>query len=351
MAGNSITEQVTGPTLGATTTGSKVFKTVTSITPNNTVAGGQVTVGHSAVTFGPNSAKTSSTVTIASGSNITSIANSLNSITGVSANVLNKGDGTYSLVIRSDLGLNSAIRMTVSENSGDLGLSALDTNSDNSTHQTSAASYSTLTVDGVTLNRDSNIITNLFDGYSLSINATTTSAFRVSSSLDEDKSLDNMKKFVNAFNKTRALFEELTKSSDVQENRGPLSDDVTVGVIKNQLNSLVNSKLKGFGSKDYYASNLGLQTARDGSLSVDEAKFKKNFLADPLAFNAIFISSFSSSSAYLSVTSDSKIKPKPGQYSYIFDSGNNNATLDGLSMTSGVDTDGKTFYASVRGDA
>ena len=201
------------------------------------------------------------------------------------------------------------------------------------------------------LNRDSNIITNLFDGYSLSINATTTSAFRVSSSLDEDKSLDNMKKFVNAFNKTRALFEELTKSSDVQENRGPLSDDVTVGVIKNQLNSLVNSKLKGFGSKDYYASNLGLQTARDGSLSVDEAKFKKNFLADPLAFNAIFISSFSSSSAYLSVTSDSKIKPKPGQYSYIFDSGNNNATLDGLSMTSGVDTDGKTFYASVRGDA
>ena len=137
MAGNSITEQVTGPTLGATTTGSKVFKTVTSITPNNTVAGGQVTVGHSAVTFGPNSAKTSSTVTIASGSNITSIANNLNSITGVSANVLNKGDGTYSLVIRSDLGLNSAIRMTVSENSGDLGLSALDTNSDNSTHQTS----------------------------------------------------------------------------------------------------------------------------------------------------------------------------------------------------------------------
>ena len=86
---------------------------------------------------------------------------SLSTITGVSANVINKGDGTYSLVVRSDLGLNSAIRMTVSENSGDAGLSALDTNSDNSTHQTSAASDASLTVDGVTLNRSSNTISDL----------------------------------------------------------------------------------------------------------------------------------------------------------------------------------------------
>ena len=111
----------------------------------------------------------------------------------VSGNVINKGDGTYSLVVRSDLGLNSAIRMTVSENSGDTGLSALDTNSDNSTHQTSAASDASLTVDGVTLNRSSNTISDLFDGYTLSLTATTSSAFRVSASLDETTALENMK--------------------------------------------------------------------------------------------------------------------------------------------------------------
>ena len=72
----------------------------------------------------------------------------------------------------------------------------------------------------------------------------------------------------------------------------------------------------------------------------------KEFLVDPNAFNAIFISSFSSNSAYLSVTSDSTIKPKPGQYSFIFNSGNSTATLDGLAMTSGTDNNGDTFYAS-----
>ena len=52
MAGNVITEIVTGPTFGNTTNGSKVFKTVTNIVPDTTVASSQVTIGHVAGTFG-----------------------------------------------------------------------------------------------------------------------------------------------------------------------------------------------------------------------------------------------------------------------------------------------------------
>ena len=185
MAGNSITETITGPALGNSATGTKVFKTVSSVTPNNTVVGGQVTVGHAAATFGPNSSKSSSTISISSGATITSIANSLNDVTGVSASVINKGDGTYSLLVRSETGASNAIRMTVSEAAGDAGLSTFDTTSDNNTHQTTAASDATLTVDGVTLTRSSNSITNIFDGYTLDLTKTTTSAFRVSSILNK----------------------------------------------------------------------------------------------------------------------------------------------------------------------
>ena len=127
---------------------------MSSVTPNNTVVGGQVTVGHAAATFGPNSSKSSSTISISSGATITSIANSLNDVTGVSASVINKGDGTYSLLVRSETGASNAIRMTVSE--ADAGLSTFDT-TDNNTHQTTAASDATLTVDGVTLTRSSNL--------------------------------------------------------------------------------------------------------------------------------------------------------------------------------------------------
>ena len=168
--------------------------------------------------------------------------------------------------------------MTVSENSSDTGLSVLNTTSDNSNHQTTAANDATISVDGMTITRASNSIQDLFDGYTLSLSGTTTSAFRISSSLDETSALDPMKEFVASYNKTRKVIEDLTKVSDNPENSGPLSDDITIKNIKNQLNKLINGKLIGFGSTSYYASTLGLQTARDGSLSVDETKFKKIFL-------------------------------------------------------------------------
>ena len=351
MAGNSVTEVLAGGGDGATVTSSNVFKSVTSITPGGTVGSGTVTVGHVANTFGINTAKSSSTISISQGSSsLTTVANSLNAISGVSANVINKGDGTYSLVLRSDTGRNNALRLTVSENSSDTGLSVLNTTSDNSNHQTTAANDATISVDGMTITRASNSIQDLFDGYTLSLSGTTTSAFRISSSLDETSTLDSMKEFVASYNKTRKVIEDLTKVGDNPENSGPLSDDITIKNIKNQLNKLINGKLIGFGSTSYYASTLGLQTARDGSLSVDETKFKKNFSEDPSSFDAIFNSSYSSDSPYLTVERNSLIKPKPGQYSFIFDSSNSTATLDGLTLTSGTDENGNTFYASTSGD-
>ena len=96
MAGNNVTEVVTGGGDGQTATSINVFKSVTSITPGSSIGTGTVTVGHSASTFGKNNAKTSKTVTITQGSSIATIANNLNQISGVTASVLNKGDGTYS---------------------------------------------------------------------------------------------------------------------------------------------------------------------------------------------------------------------------------------------------------------
>ena len=53
------------------------------------------------------------------------------------------------------------------------------------------------------MNRSSNTISDLFDGYTLSLSATTSSAFRVSGALDETSALANMKTFIDSFNKTR----------------------------------------------------------------------------------------------------------------------------------------------------
>ena len=352
MAGNDITEIITGGGDGATVTGSKVFKSVTSITPGSTVGSGTIKVGHLAQTFGPNSSKSAKTISIAQGSSsLQTVADTLNNVTGVNASVINKGDGTYSLVVRSDTGRNNAIRLTVTENSGDTGLSTLDTSSDNDSHQTSASADASLLVDGVTIKRDSNTITDVYDGYTLSISSSTTSTFRVSSNLDTENSLTSLKSFVSSFNQTNSLIEELTRVSTSADQSGPLSDDVTVKNIRSQLNNLINGKIEGFGTKNYYTSLLGVQTNRDGSLSIDDNKFKKNFETDSTAFDAIFNTKLSSDSPFLTLENDLNSKPLSGTYSFRFDSGSSTAFLDGRTMTSGTDSNGNTFYASTIGDS
>ena len=100
------------------------------------------------------------------------------------------------MLVRSDTGLNNALRLTVSETSGDAGLSTFNTTSDNASHQTVAASDSTVNVDGVNI-RSSNTIDDLFDGYTLNLKTTTSSAFRISSTLDKATALSTLEDFID----------------------------------------------------------------------------------------------------------------------------------------------------------
>ena len=347
IAGNSITENITGGASGVSVSGTSVFKTVTSITPGSTVGSGKIDIGHTASTFGINSAKSSSSLTVSSGHNntLSSIATSLNSITGVSANAINKGDGTYSLVVRSEQGYANALRLTVSETSGDEGLSALSNVSDNATHQTSAALNSRLLVDGVTIERASNTITDLFDGYSLDVTAVTSSSFRLSSSLDKVSSLDTMKSFLDAVNSTRTKLNDWTRIGSESQEAGPLARNIAVKSLKKGINDLLTGSIKGFGSDALYLSELGVRTNQDGTLSLNETTFNAQLDTNSKVFDSIFNTMFSSSSTFLKVEKSSATSnPTPGTYSYISDG--SSATLNAFSMTAKTDSSGNSYFLS-----
>ena len=347
IAGNSITENITGGASGVSVSGTSVFKTVTSITPGSTVGSGKIDIGHTASTFGINSAKSSSSLTVSSGHNntLSSIATSLNSITGVSANAINKGDGTYSLVVRSEQGYANALRLTVSETSGDEGLSALSNVSDNATHQTSAALNSRLLVDGVTIERASNTITDLFDGYSLDVTAVTSSSFRLSSSLDKVSSLDTMNSFLDAVNSTRTKLNDWTRIGSETQEAGPLARNIAVKSLKKGINDLLTGSIKGFGSDALYLSELGVRTNQDGTLSLNETTFNAQLDTNSKVFDSIFNTMFSSSSTFLKVEKSSATSnPTPGTYSYISDG--SSATLNAFSMTAKTDSSGNSYFLS-----
>ena len=315
MAGNIITETITGPTFGNTTSGNKVFNTITNVVPDATVVGGQVTLGHAAANFGINNAKTTRAITIPSGATLNTVANSLNSLSGVSANIINKGNGTYSLLVRSDTGLNNALKLSVTETSGDAGLSTFD-NSTNNAQQATAAADAILSVDGVSVSRSTNTIDDLYDGYTLSLASTTTSSFRISSSLDKSSSLTTLKEFVNSINSAREKINELT-TSNINDEKAPLQNNVIVNTIKNKINKIITGPIIGFDTSDKYLAEIGVSTNQDGTLTLNEQTFNSKFEENTTVFNAIFNSMFSSSSPYLKVESSiATSSPKPGSYIY-----------------------------------
>ena len=350
MAGNSITENITGGASGATVSGSSVFKSVTSITPGSTVGSGSVTIGHTAASFGKNNSKTTQLITVSNGTNntITGLASTLDAITGVTANVINKGDGTYSLVVRSTEGYANALKLSVSEAAGDEGLSTFDNVSDNGNHQTTAALDTSLIVDGITVKRSSNNITDLFDGYNIDINAVTTSTFRLSSSLDKSSTLETMKSFLEALNSSRSKLNEWTKIGNSTEEPGPLARNIGVNKIKDNLTKLVTGPIIGFGASNLYLSELGVRTSQSGTLTLNEATFNSQISSNSTVFDSIFNSMFSTSSDFLKAKMSiegSTAKPTAGSYSYT-STNSTSATLAGSSMIAGTDSSGIDYFDS-----
>ena len=302
--------------------------------------------------FAVNSGKTSQNVQVNSANNnLSSLANSLNEIEGVNAAVTDKGDGTFSLIINSDTGAKNALRLTVTEASGDAGLAQFDTTSTNASKQVVAAADATINLNGVNITRSSNVVSDLFDGYEFRLNATTSTAATVQSNIDSNVAYAKTLEFVNMFNGAFSTLNALTKRGIDGEESGALVGDLTANTIQRKLRSLVSSELAGFGAKGRYLSELGIRTERDGSLSVTETDFKEAFEREPILFDVMLNSMASSDNPSVKVTHESDIlQPKGGIYNFVGESGGNAATLNGVALSGSTLADGTKNYTAISGD-
>ena len=286
-------------------------------------------------TFTVNNTKSSNTVAVSSSNNtITGLAESLSAIDGVNATVTDKGDGTFSLIINSETGKKNALRMTVSEDTSDPGLSAFDTTSNNTSKQVVAASDATININGVTVSRTTNTVTDLIDGYQFKLNSTTTTAATISSVTDQTIAYEKIKEFVDTYNSITSTLDSLTSRGVNGEDKGVLARDLTVNSIQRNLRSIITSELPGYGTKGRYLSELGVKTMRDGSISLSESDFKKAFENEPILFD-IVVNSMATSDNPLVVASQtsSVLIPKAGSYSFVAGSDGAASTLGGVDLS------------------
>ena len=125
--------------------------------------------------FVASSTVTSKTLSVTATDTLESLKDKINALDyGVTASVLGAGDGTYTLVLKSQDGKENSLRITASESPSGSGLSSIDNTTTNSSKQKLAGTDASFTVDGISLTRSSNNITDLFTGYTVNLNASTT---------------------------------------------------------------------------------------------------------------------------------------------------------------------------------
>jgi flagellar hook-associated protein 2 len=324
--------------------------------PTQELANGSISVdfgtwNSNATAFTRDTSVSAVTATISdSNKTLAGIASSLNALSGVSASIVKKAENSYSLLVRSETGADNALRLTVTPTTSGSTITALDTTSDNNNHQTVAASNAALTVDGISIARESNTIADLFEGYTLDLTTTTSSTFRVSGALDTTTAYNQMQSFIDSLNSSRTKLNELTKTGSATTEAGPLNNDPVAAAVVKKLRSLTNGALTGFGTSSLYLSNLGVRTNLDGTLTLTKSSFENALATDATTFDAIFNSTASSDSDFLSVTKSSSADITPGTYAWTFDSSSSAATLGGTTLTTSTDSDGNTVYAPTSGD-
>ena len=304
-------------------------------------------------TFTSDTSQSTQSLSISDSNNtLVGLADALTAISGVNATVTDKGDGTFSLIVNTETGAKNAIRLRVTEDSSDPGLATFDTSSNNQTKQVVAATDASLTLNGVSITRSTNTITDLVDGYEFKLNSTTSSAASILASVNSNSAFTKVKEFVDIFNSVNSSIDELTNKGLEGTEKGILARDVVVSGIKRELRSLVTSSLPGFEDNPRYISELGIKTERDGSLSLSENDFNKAFANEPILFDVMINSLARSNNPSVKVSHTSTVlQPKGGVYNFIEGATDgDSASLGGISLVGNTSSSGIRGYAGVSGD-
>ncbi len=270
--------------------------------------------------FVASSTVSSKSLTVNDTDTLESLKDKINALDyGVTASVLGAGDDTYTLVLKSQDGKENALRVTATESPSGSGLSNIDNTTTNTSKQKVAGTDASFTVDGISLTRSSNNISDLFNGYDVNLIASTTvsgvdTPANLTASVDISGATSNLQSFVNAVNNARTLLNEKTFRGSSTQNAGDLSDDPVVKTIQKQINSLTSGQLTGFGANGIYLSNLGVRTEKNGLLSLNTTVLETELKNNPISLDAIFNSMYSSSSSLLTVSGGTISAPVAGSY-------------------------------------
>lgn len=273
----------------------KVATNAQFTSPASTVGEGTLTIGFvGGLSFDVDVAATDSLSAVRD-----AINNASNNI-GVTANLITVdaglGDGstvTELVLTSNESGANRQLNISVTDtgdgnNTDNLGLSRFfydgadpgnTTNGLNQLRQIDPAQDARISVDGFTAFSSTNTFEGVIEGVSITALVAADDPLDPPSaalniSVDKSAVTSAVETFIASYNELVTVFNVLTNYDPATETRGLLSGDASVNAMESTLRRIMGNTVEGAASDFNSLGFLGIQTNRDGSLSLDSDKLQ-----------------------------------------------------------------------------
>lgn len=315
-----------------------------------TVSGGAFAAGiYTGAGFASNGAGVK-TVTIDSSNNsLAGIKDAINNAKiGVTASIVNDGGASpYRLVLSSDtLGKSNSIKLSVSGDAALSGLLAHDPANDTgqSLSESVTAQNAVFSVNGVTVSKTSNSISDVIQGVTFNL-LKAASSTTLSVSQDTASVTASVNALATAYNSLNKTIADLTAYDPKTKVAGPLLGDSTVRTVQTQIRRMLSTPLAHPSGSFSSLGQIGVSFQKDGSLAVDSGKLQSAINTHFSDIAGLFATTGKASDSLVSYTG-STANTKPGTYalsvSQLASQGNALGTVDltaaaPITITAGVD--------------
>lgn len=261
------------------------------------------------------------TVTInATNNTLSGIRDAINGAAiGVTASIVNDGSASPNRLVLTDnsTGLSNSIKISVA---GDPALSALLAHDPGTApagqalSETITAQNAAFKVDGLSVTKTSNTVTDVIQGVTLNLNKTNAgSPTSISVTRDTSSVIGAVGSFVNAYNTINATLAQASAYDPVTKKAAILNGDEAVRTLQSQIRGVLNAPIAGGATTYTVLSQIGVSINKDGTLSVDNSKLTSALSTNFNDVAGLFAAVGKTSDSLIAYTG-STTDTKPGTY-------------------------------------
>ena len=273
---------------------------------------------------------------------------------GVNATIVNDGSALPNRLVLTDTstGKTSSIKISVA---GDAALSTLLAHDPGAApagqalSETVTAQNAEFKVDGLSVSKASNTVTDVIQGVTLNLaktNAGSTTSIAVAR--DTSSVIGAVGQFVYAYNQINQTLKDSSTYNASTKQAAILNGDASVRTLQTQIRAVLNAPVAGGASAYTVLSHVGVTMQKDGTLAVDNAKLQSAMDSNFNDVAGLFAAVGKTGDSLVSY-GGSSANTKPGAYAVNLTQLAGQASTTGSSVVAAGPTQGDTTASAAAG--